>query len=79
MYLKSNWRDRYAVIAGEAFKDARHVVFRIYEDAATTALAAEQTDRRKRADPKAYAFFRTGLSSLTNLLNTLPTVLIFLI
>lgn len=50
-------RYRYAVIAGEAFKDARHVVFRIYEDAATTALVAEQTDRRKRAEPKAYAVF----------------------
>lgn len=47
-------RYRYATMAGEDFKDARRVVFRIYEDANTTEEVAAQTDRRKIYNPIVY-------------------------
>lgn len=45
---------RYATIAGEDLKDTQQVKLRIYEDAATTAEVAAETDGRKTYDPKIY-------------------------
>lgn len=45
---------RYALIAGENFKDAWRVRLRIYEDAATNVEVTTQTDQRKAYRPSVY-------------------------
>lgn len=47
-------RYRYATIAGEDFKDTQQVILGIYEDAATTAEIATETDGRKVYNPRVY-------------------------
>ncbi len=47
-------RYRYATIAGEDFNGTQQVILAIYEDAATVAKVAAETDGRKAYDPKVY-------------------------
>lgn len=58
---------RYATIAGEDFKDTQQVKLRIYEDAATTAEVAAETDGRKTYDPKIYTILLHRSSIISKL------------